>query len=63
MRTNFNDDNHALHTGMALGVLMKQGLDVQPETDRDGDYTDVIALTDNESEIVFRLKVLPQESR
>lgn len=31
---------HALITGLTLGTLMSQGLNVNPEVDAEGNYTD-----------------------
>jgi hypothetical protein len=37
-------DEHALITGYTLGTLMRGGLDVNPEVDADGNYTDRLVL-------------------
>jgi len=54
---NFAGVTHALHTGLVLGILWKHHLDVQPEVDALGDYTDVLQVTHDDR--TFRLRVLP----
>ena len=41
----FQDDDHALRTGMLLGLLMKSGIPAYPEMDDDGNYTPRIQIT------------------
>lgn len=54
---NFENPNHALHTGMLWGILMRAGLDALPEVDDYDNYTDVIAI-DYDAQ-TYRIKVLP----
>lgn len=42
---NFQDDTHALRTGMLMGMLLKAGITVVPETDDEGNYTDRLIIT------------------
>lgn len=57
----FTDPNHALRAGMALGVLLKHGLDAEPGIDEAGNYTDVITFDYpwQEGVMSFRVKVMP----
>jgi hypothetical protein len=48
----FQDDEHALKTGMFIGVMMKAGIPAAPVTDEDGNYT---------SRIQIRLAIGPHE--
>lgn len=41
--------NHAMRTGMLLGILVKQGVDVQEEYDEDGNYAASLLITLPES--------------
>lgn len=41
---NFRDANHALQTGMLVGVLIKHGIRAWPMFDDQGDYTDEIVV-------------------
>ena len=41
----FQDDDHALRTGMLLGFLMRAGIPAYPEMDDDGNYTSRIQIT------------------
>ena len=43
MRGNFVDENHALHAGMAMGVLLRAGVAVHLQADQQGDYLPVQA--------------------
>lgn len=54
---NFENDQHALVTGMVVGLLNRHGLAAEPIVDDDGDYTDVIEIAHDNYE--FRVKVLP----
>lgn len=38
MTTNFENDDHALVTGMLIGLLMKAGIPAYPVVDDKGDY-------------------------
>jgi hypothetical protein len=42
MTSNFQSDFHALKCGMVIGALMKAGIPAYPETDDNGDYTNII---------------------
>ena len=41
---NFVNDDHALVTGMLLGLLLKSGIPAYPGMDEDGNYTSVIRI-------------------
>lgn len=53
----FADANHALKTGMVLGVLLRNGIDALPGIDEDGDYTNVVEFS--HEDVQFRVQVLP----
>ena len=59
----FLDDQHALRTGFLLGTLMKAGIEVSPDVDGDGNYTDelTVRLPDDDGlpPVTIRIKVLP----
>lgn len=40
----WTDERHPLFVGAVLGQAMRHGLDVRPEIDEDGDYTDRLVL-------------------
>ena len=42
---NFNNDIHALFSGMLVGHLLRQGVDATSVRDEDGDYTPSIDIT------------------
>lgn len=57
----FENDQHALQTGMLIGALIGKGIEVRPEMDDEGHYTGPLAIyfsNDDEMIVVF-VKVLP----
>lgn len=42
--SHFEDNNHAIHTGMLMGLLSKKGIAGKPTVDERGDYTPVIQI-------------------
>jgi hypothetical protein len=61
--SNFQDDDHALRTGMFLGSLMKAGIMVIPEIDDEQNYTPDITVVfpgdRNVDEFSVHVRVLP----
>lgn len=55
---NFVDDNHALRTGMVLGLLIRHLVDAEPDRDNEGNYLDTITISGDEYG-TFRIRVLP----
>lgn len=62
MRGNFVDPNHAMHAGMAYGVLAAAGLQVHSMADGDADYLDVLVVVDEQGR-EYHLRVLPEQFR
>ena len=60
----FANDRHALMTGMVVGMLMKAGITVRPETDGEGNYlpelvVEVPPLEELHPPIEVHVRVLP----
>ena len=51
----FDGDRHALYVGWVLGVAMRAGVDVRPEVDDEGNYTDrlIVVLPDRTSPVEY----------
>ena len=47
--SNFDSDNHALISGMVMGLLLEAGVDVVPEMDADGDHTPRMTIRNNKT--------------
>ena len=54
------NERHALYVGWVLGIAMKNGLQVRPEADDDGNYTDrlLIDLPDRSSPAIYMITVI-----
>jgi len=54
---NFEDDTHALRTGMLIGALIKAGIKVIPDMDDEGNYTPYMTITLDDAIPLFPIKL------
>ena len=67
MNEHFENSTHALRAGLLIGLLMKEGIQVEPVMDGK-DYTDVLSITvpvDDRgwNNVVVEVRVLPPKEK